>query len=369
VTSLMGRLALAGTSVALTLVAVEVGLRWLRPIPFSIERNMYYEPDPYTGYRIKPYSKGQFAGGIPAVANRHGHRSDEIAVVKGPGVFRILVLGDSFTMGASVEQAETYASVLQRLLNADAKLRYEVINAGVGGWSPLQYAQYYEHYGPELEPDLVLVGFFVGNDLKPQRPGELGTAVLGRRVTREAAASPFVAMRVALHENSHLARLLVGAAREPPSYGRRNCEDFSGFFLRIQRGRREIHRVQSDRRDAQVVAASRQLARIRKLTQQAGIPLLVLLLPDENQINPALQKLVFRDPENYDLTLPQTLLVSRFSLAGIDFVDLLPAFRADARCLFQNDTHWTAEGQALVAREAFRALVSQRLLAGPSPVR
>ena len=39
-----GNLLLALLSVALTLALLEVGLALLRPVPFSIERNMYFEP-------------------------------------------------------------------------------------------------------------------------------------------------------------------------------------------------------------------------------------------------------------------------------------------------------------------------------------
>jgi hypothetical protein len=45
---------------ALTLIAVELALRAVWPIPHGIDRNMYFSPDPYTGYRIKPNSIGSF---------------------------------------------------------------------------------------------------------------------------------------------------------------------------------------------------------------------------------------------------------------------------------------------------------------------
>src|SRR5262249_21262173 len=147
----------------LAIGALELGLALFYRVPSSIESNMVFVADPYTGFRLMPGGAGHFQMGIPAVANSHGHRAVEVPLKKPPGVFRILVIGDSFTVGANVRQEEAYPKVLERRLRAAYGPRIEVINAGVGGWDPIQYAEYFEHYGREFEPDLVLVGFFVGN--------------------------------------------------------------------------------------------------------------------------------------------------------------------------------------------------------------
>src|SRR5438105_1128358 len=115
----------------LTLVALELGMALFHPIPFSIESNMYFDADPYTGFRLKPGGVGQFQMGIPAVANSHGHRDVEVAAKKPPGVFRILVLGDSFTVGANVRQEEAYPKVLERRLRSVYGSRIQVVNSGV----------------------------------------------------------------------------------------------------------------------------------------------------------------------------------------------------------------------------------------------
>jgi hypothetical protein len=52
------------------------------------------------------------------VANSHGHRDVEVTLEKPPGVFRILVLGDSLTVGANVRQEEAYPKVLEKHLRS-----------------------------------------------------------------------------------------------------------------------------------------------------------------------------------------------------------------------------------------------------------
>ena len=51
---------------------------------------------------------------------------------------RILVLGDSFTVGVGVAQDEIYPTVLETLLTARSGRQVDVVNAAVGGWSPFQ---------------------------------------------------------------------------------------------------------------------------------------------------------------------------------------------------------------------------------------
>jgi len=63
-------------------------------------------------------------------------------------VFRILCVGDSITFGFSVDQPDTYP---RQLLTALAKhypqRRFEIINAGVPGWSWLQGLRYLDLRG------------------------------------------------------------------------------------------------------------------------------------------------------------------------------------------------------------------------------
>jgi hypothetical protein len=356
----IANLALALFSIVLTLSAIEFALRLLHPIRYAIEKNMYYIADPFTGYRLAPFGKGQFADGIPADANLHGHRSDDVSLFKETGVFRILVLGDSFTVGTSIEQSHTYPSQLQRLLRRKTQHRVEVLNAGVGGWGPFQYAQYFAHYGLEFDPDLVIVGFFVGNDISRSVESieRLNTARMGRRLSVEASRAPLIGLKVALHESSHLARLVFHSERPLFHIDRESCDEFPTEYIQLQRYRSNIYRTDW-RQHQKLTRVTRQIARIERLASDAGIPMVVVLIPGETQINPALPPLVFIHDVPIDLDQPQRLLEERFANHGIETIDLLPAFRANPHCLYQNDSHWTAGGHQLAAREIYRAIASR----------
>jgi hypothetical protein len=77
---------------------------------------------------------------------------------KPPGVFRIIVLGDSFTFAGKVHFDDNFALRLQRMLNLNQNQpRVEVLNWGVPGFSTMQEEQLMKTAVLEYQPDLVLL--------------------------------------------------------------------------------------------------------------------------------------------------------------------------------------------------------------------
>ena len=71
---------------------------------------------------------------------------------------RVLVLGDSFTFGWLLKDADTYVAHLQRRIDTHYGIgRFELINAGHGGWGASDYVRYYEDYGADLDISAVLI--------------------------------------------------------------------------------------------------------------------------------------------------------------------------------------------------------------------
>jgi hypothetical protein len=91
--------------------------------------------------------------------NSHGLRDREFSYEKPEGVKRVLGIGDSFTFGYGVNSDDCYLKQLELELNRNGD-KWEVINAGVTGYSMWQYLAYFEHYGYRYEPDLVTIGFY-----------------------------------------------------------------------------------------------------------------------------------------------------------------------------------------------------------------
>jgi len=105
-------------------------------------------------------------GGMDVIINSMGFRDREYAEQKPDGVFRILVLGDSFTWGLGVSQEEIYTEVLESMLNQtlEGSPRVEVINAGISGFGTDQEYLLLQRWAKRLAPDLVVL-FFYENDI------------------------------------------------------------------------------------------------------------------------------------------------------------------------------------------------------------
>jgi lysophospholipase L1-like esterase len=111
----------------------------------------------------RPNRRGKLASGALYRTNSLGVRGPEYGPV--PDVFRIVITGDSFTMGAGVSEEDAYPGRLQDLLNRGAtERRYEVVNLGIVGLNAKIVARRTRRLLPRLNPQLLVYGFTV-NDI------------------------------------------------------------------------------------------------------------------------------------------------------------------------------------------------------------
>jgi lysophospholipase L1-like esterase len=101
---------------------------------------------------------------VPVRTNAAGFRGPELPGPKARGVYRIVVLGDSFTWGYGVRERQAFPARLEHRLNRrrDGR-RVEVVNLGIPGTGPRDYLWHLEHSGLALVPDLVVVGVFAND--------------------------------------------------------------------------------------------------------------------------------------------------------------------------------------------------------------
>jgi hypothetical protein len=154
----------------LFLIALEVLLRVLWGAPL-----MHFPPDavredPAIGFGLVPnfhgrVNNGYFRGRFDT--NSQGFRDSERAYEKPTGVYRVLVIGDSFVQGFGLDERDTFASVLERELKArNGRPPVEVMKMGVGGWGPSNYWRVLRNVGARYSPDFVVVAFYPGNDFQ-----------------------------------------------------------------------------------------------------------------------------------------------------------------------------------------------------------
>jgi hypothetical protein len=127
-----------------------------------------YVEDLDTGKRMRPGWQGDEFG-APVKINSKGLRNPEVDYARPPGTYRILALGDSWTFGFRLEEPDSYPRQLERALEERARgrgdpRRFQVINAGVIGYSTDQEAAWLRAEGHRYQPDLVLLAYYPVND-------------------------------------------------------------------------------------------------------------------------------------------------------------------------------------------------------------
>jgi lysophospholipase L1-like esterase len=152
------RLALALAGVALVLIGGEIAARLVGleiPAYFGTGGESCMQRSGPLGVELRPRCTGTVAG-TTFSTNTLGLRGPEVR----EGPFTILALGDSCTWGYRVPDDATYPAELQRLLDRRAGAgRYQVLNAGVPGWTSHQGLLYLEDRGLALKPRLLVTGF------------------------------------------------------------------------------------------------------------------------------------------------------------------------------------------------------------------
>jgi hypothetical protein len=157
------------------LAIAELLSRMLRPVS-TVEYRMDGEIGPFLvpGQHSRSLSRDY---DLAVVINSAGFHDVEHTPAKPPGVYRIVVLGDSYVEALHVPLDQNFTRQLERAVRGWVKTsRVEVINLGVSGSGPAQYYRILEKKGLAYDPDLVLMAVLPDNDFRDSHQS-LGGAV------------------------------------------------------------------------------------------------------------------------------------------------------------------------------------------------
>jgi lysophospholipase L1-like esterase len=169
---------LAGEVAARMFGAPLIMPRWVESAPYGIRKQI----GNIRGEIVTPHYRHKFD------TNSKGFRGTrEYAVPKPAKVFRIITLGDSVVDGYGVEDDQTFSALLERKLSAQRPT--EVANLGIAGFSTAEELIQLQNVGLELQPDLVVLGYFV-NDHFENVTSELFVLENGQLVRNPKPADP-----------------------------------------------------------------------------------------------------------------------------------------------------------------------------------
>ena len=403
---LLANLALATVSVCLSLIIAELALRSVIPLD-SRQPFEFRIPHPILGWALQPNTTYLFEipeGIVSVTYNSEGWRDLEHDVEKPDRVFRILVLGDSFMEANSVKLDDTFHRHVEELARA-AGNNVEVINMGVAGYGTLQEYLVFQDIGHLYNPDLVLVGFFDGNDVinnslelasilteegqvtnarpflelnEPTRWTLTPVDFEGAQRSYAKNKASLEAKRNKLTEKLVLLRLLTaGIARIPvPEF----LKSQESQLEPVDKSRQELalmgvnYCVEPAEYTRAWDATKRIFARFKEEVEAYGGKLVVFTVPALEEVSLEYMKAVTADVAYPDkLCLEEapghTRLSRMLTELDIEQISLLPDFRRvmreDGINLYQSDLHWNPAGHALAAERVVSELVRSGLLPTP----
>lgn len=332
-------------SATIILIALLVWEFWLRytfhAVPF--EPPLYVAPylterDATLRWRFSP------SGG----RNSLGLRNREIAP-KPTGTYRILFLGDSLVWTGDTSSGELYTQVLETRLNAryaDASHKFEVINAGVPGYTTYQELEFLKIYGIEMEPDLVVLGF-VFNDLyypylhRPNDPSLIGFEPESRLGRFDPDTFPGIVLA-----HSYLGNETALGAQ---IFWRQNILHRQMFPFEVKGDFYLAWKSHPWKREQVLIGE------MRERLAQKKIPLYIVVFPVSDQVNDA-----YLAVDRRYVLYPQSRIqeiANGYALPLLDLTD--PIYKNGGVGLFQDYLHLNASGNDLVASEAEKFLVRQ----------
>lgn len=330
--------------------------------------------------------------------NSLGIRGKEIDKNNKNNNFRILMVGDSMTFGWGVEDNETIPFYLEQLANEEFNTRsinnkIEVINAGMAsGFSPDTYYLYLKNKGFDLNPNLVIVNFFVRNDIYDLfetnwvEKDNLGypTLISSKYRTLKDGYFSYIEkdwkMQIPILNNSHLGmltltvldtkapkitKLIKSRLTKPSSNQIKNPDSEIESCLYNAKCPQEF--------EEKLEQLSFIMKGIKQATENEKTELLVVLIPDPYQLErvkntvKAKDKYAFFD-EQYDVkqsateivnnTRPQSLIRNILEKEQISYFDVLGdvVVKNSDELFFKGDGHYRKEGNEKIAESLFNYL-------------
>ncbi len=309
---------------------------FVQPIPIFFSNN-------YTQYKSAPHSS--FFG---FSINSDGYKDVEF-VPKQKDTYRIAAIGDSFTF-AVVPYEDAYITLSEDLLKTQWQHQpVEIYNMGIPNTSPQEYLEILVTEALPLEPDMVLLNFFIGNDLTEFYYSQRRNFLKKYFKTGEILYFSY--------------KIWAGLGKDfnlSSSSDRRDyCDTCATMeektFIKIQTERASIYLKDHPDMDLKFQDTQTNLIRIMEVCKKKNIRLVVAILPDESQLNAGLQQqlaknLAVQNPGyEIDWLQPNHMLHHFLQSQGIPFIDLydeLASHRTET--LYKPlDTHWNIYGNKI----------------------
>ena len=401
----IAKLTMAGIITILMVVSAEIVLRQIYPVQTGTSFQ-FRIPHQVFGWVLQPgasYFNEMDEATVHVAYNSKGWRDTEHIFKNPANKSRILVLGDSFMEAYSVDLNDALPKQLERVAKREGA-DVEVINLGVGGYGTLQEYLVFRELGIKYEADVVLLGFYIDNDV---RNNSLVLESIVSQGSLKVNSRPFLDTSdmsewkiFQVDYEGALRRYLLAKNKERSLGFVQRLEKESAIAKLIQRTVSNIKfgfsTPKNDERKSSISDA-RSLAlfgvnycneqpdytnawnitksilyRLNNEISRMGSKLVVFTVPALHEVDPKYMK----DAENRIskkgmLCIEEAPAYQRLSgilhELNIEYVDLLPTFRnvtkkGKLNLFRRSDRHWNERGHGLAANHLYSTLVKRKLL-------
>jgi len=326
-------------SLVLSVFFAEAAIRIWNP-PIATPRMVQiHRASPIFGWELVPGASGIGKFGESYKINSVGFRNTENALKKTPGTYRIMVIGDSFTFGQSVNLEEAYPKQLERILKLE-NISCEVINCGTIGYNMWQYFEVLKRKVLLYSPDVVVLGLFLNDISESIAPNKKSKTWKGSNPFERKRMSGLMSQFSLSHLLSNLNYLLESKYRYRRGYAylqgiEKRQKIFTGpkgKWYRIGYGKLEKEKYTEFRET---------LEKFILTSRSAGTQVIGLMIPDAGQLH---------DPDKQAIN---RFFAHTHLEFGVPFIDVTPRFEMEkdpeSLYLFPIDAHTSMKGHRLIA--------------------
>ena len=263
--------------------------------------------------------------------------------------FRILYLGDSMVWTGETSSKKLYTEVIENNLNKKMKSvnkQFEIINAGIPGYTTYQELEFLKVYGLDMQPNFVILGF-VFNDVyykylhKPTQKKLLGREPeiqLHRFNTHSFPGFLFARSHLA-HRVYYALEVMYKKIRKYPYFP---FEDRTDFYLAWK--------------EYGWNATKALIGEMNELLREKNIPIIVVIYPITNQVD---EKYMMID-KDYAL-YPQKRIKQICKYYHIPFLDLQASiYKNGGTELYQDFLHMNNKGNDIIAEVVTQFLINNK---------
>ncbi|WP_293124133.1 hypothetical protein [Okeania sp. SIO1I7] len=374
------------TWIVIPLFLVEIVMIVLEPYLFK----GLYQYDSDLGFRVRPYINGN---------NQFGFNDRDYPLQKDQNKFRLLVVSDSFNWAGGKEG--NYTALLEKKFeNYYGKQQVDVINVGYPGTHTGEQLAMLKKYGLQYNPDLVVLGFFVGNDFRDADPERkriivngiyididkedeliiFGYPIIGRSrllMFLQQKYQVYQELQRAKQDSAQLSSSSLVASLNLASAPIIEREKSPGIlsekaFLRVEKSRLKFCKIRDlfeGKRDDNINYIFQSISEMQKLLQSRNIDFIVAIYPDEYQVNDELLNDIFAEyddlkRESYNVTCQQEILIKFLEANGIPYIEMLDKFRIEQKnrpLYLLREPHWNSAGNLLAADILFDYLKKEEV--------